>query len=211
VPEDAQPCATLETVPERGGEHRSAPPGWIEALAAHGVAASAAELFFRRHHTALARRTRSGGRELALAFDATTGAELGEPATGSRRYIDLGSHLRLMSPDGRYVSVHTHPSDCAPSLADALLLFRAAPVQAVVVVGARGTWYALSRVGPLGSPDTLVAAYSSADATLRADRTPETAGMSSRAAACWRSHEVWLRIAARHGLRYTRVEVRSGW
>ena len=127
------------------------------------------------------------------------------------RSILLDPLLRLMRRDGAYAVVHTHPSDGPFSEWDALLLFLRPEVRALVVVGARGTVYLMSRLSSWTRPlfDELAQAYGDANAR-RDDETARliAAGTMARwAARCEQVHRAWAEIARPFGLRYTRVEV----
>lgn len=143
-------------------------------------------------------------------LDADSGEQVGGLLVGERTHIDLAAHLRAMRVDREYLSVHTHPSDCSFSRDDALLLFVRPTIRAVVVLGARGSVYVLSRLGreTLPSSDVLVAAHR--EAFEQQGRTYEeavaTGSVSNRAAKCARAHAVWQTIATPCGLRYTRTE-----
>jgi hypothetical protein len=180
------------------------------ALGAHGLAepARAAVAGWVRRLVAVTRET---GAEHAMMFDADSGAQLDGLLAGERKWINIAPLLGLMRPDGAYCVVHTHTSDGAFSDADPLPLFLRPPVRAIVVVGARGTVYAMSRSPSWTrrSYDDLLQAYRETfDSLRRATADAIADGTMPR----WRAeseqvHGVWTRIAGPFGLRYTRAEV----
>jgi hypothetical protein len=144
-------------------------------------------------------------------FEADTGERVGGVERGERKSVNLAPLLRLMRPSGAYAVVHTHTSDGAFSDGDTLLLFLRPLVRAIVVVGVRGTVYAMSRSPDWIRPsfDDLAQAYWDAFRSLQR-RTDDA--IAARAVPRWKAeseqvHSVWVGIAAQFGLRYTRVEV----
>lgn len=146
------------------------------------------------------RDTRRRGVEFAAMVDAETGAEIGRVLSGTPDGGDIRPHLALMQPGRRYVQMHTHPGNTAPSHIDVLLLLTQEQVQTVAVVGVDGSWYALSR----GSSGRVASAHDAAERLVRT--LHRLAAAEPSAPLRDRSHRAWLEIAQDLGLRYDRVQ-----
>ncbi len=183
-------------------------------LAAHAVGLPACAVIAHRVRRLVA-ATRERGREHGLMVDADSGQQAGRLLVGEEKSVDLAPILRLIRADREYVVVHSHTSDGPFSDADPLLLFLKPRVRAIVVVGARGTVYAMSRLPWWERPsfDALLQAYADEFAALAAETAETIAGgtMPRWRAECERVHRVWLRIGEPFGLLYTRSEVERRW
>lgn len=191
------------------GRRRSSPPAaLVQALAEHGIGAEA--------HRAVAstvdllrRLTRQTDREHASLVEADAGQQVGKVVVGLRTEIDLAPLIRLMSPSHRYVSLHSHTTDGPFSIEDAALLFVRPEVHLLMVVGAGGSTYLLSRSrSPVRHRfDQLLRAFRAAEAAReREKRLAVIEGrLSARAARAEQVHAIWSAIAGEYDLRYTAV------
>jgi hypothetical protein len=115
-----------------------------------------------------------------------------------------------MHPDRRYVTLHTHPASSAFSDLDVSTFIGVAMLMVMVVVGADGSWYVLSKPKGAQLPDPVEAAQ-----RLRAEvmrlmpwHRAQVQARRLEPREAWRahSHEAWLVVAPELGLRYSRVE-----
>jgi hypothetical protein len=86
-----------------------------------------------------------------------------------RTAVDVEDHRRLMHRARRYVMLHTHAASSAFSDSDVSTFVGAAMLLLMVVIGADGTWYMLSKP---------------ADANLCEPLEPHD-GSVPRSCACW--------------------------
>jgi hypothetical protein len=108
------------------------------------------------------------------------------------------------------VQIHTHPNSSAPGRNDVAVLLGRQNIRAVVVIGADGTWYVLSKPprGPHLDIGTVIERWLTARDGLDRVYVPLVESGSLPAKAAWRrqTHEMWLRIAPGLKLRYDRAE-----
>ncbi|MDD2486440.1 MAG: hypothetical protein PHO05_07835 [bacterium] len=142
-------------------------------------------------------RTVDAGVEFAAMVDAETGEKAGGIIQGEKREASIGRHLLAMQPRRRYIMLHTHSSNTAPSLEDVKHL--ADPwlenrVQTMYIVGVDGTRYLLSR-----KPGARVAtAAETMKAFSEEERRLEKVHKSKKAL----YHALWKNIAGKLGLIY---------
>ncbi len=143
-------------------------------------------------------------------LDAATGEMTGAIIRGERLRTDIGSRIDAMRPGLTYVQIHTHPGSRSFSPEDMLLLATFPSVRAMVVAGIDGTTYVASYTVEMSKPnaETLLPAWDAEWDTLLLFYGPLIVSgvLTLDAAARAQSHEVWLRLAPRFGLRYDRVE-----
>lgn len=141
-------------------------------------------------------RTRRRGLEHAAMVNVETGTTVGRVISGEEDAVDLRLHVAAIVRDRRYVQFHTHPGNTSFSDADVAVLLSWDQIQAV---GVDGTWYALSRVdGPKTPARKAADAFLSEFNRLR-DAHPDLPLREL-------THQIWLTIADRLGLRYDRVQ-----
>jgi hypothetical protein len=187
------------------------PPGHqdrLDALVRHGVGPPAVAAVVRAAQ-AVRRLTREHDVEVAATVDADSGAEPAPIVRGTRRSVDVTSHLRALVPGREYVMLHSHPESESFSSRDAVWLVARPVVRVLVVVGKNGSWYLLSRdpARPLATARALTEAVQGAYDRLSPPgdlaRTRGAAGRASRLRDV--SHQVWANLAAGLGFRYDRL------
>lgn len=198
--------------PAAGGAGGGETPGGavVQALIAHGISDTTARVVDDIGR-GLRQRTRAAGVEFAAMVDAESGVRLGEIRGGIVNEVDVAAHLRQMAPGRRYVQIHTHPASSSFSGQDAGLMVTYGGIHSMVVAGADGTVYILSKSPMAAIPDRTAvrAAYYQEKAQLQ----PKYDDLVSRGQLpadndlVWKehSHEIWQNITSRLGLRYTRV------
>jgi hypothetical protein len=155
-------------------------------------------------------RTVEAGVEFAVSLDAETATPIGPPLGGTAVQVDIDDDVRLMQRDRRYVTLHTHPASSAFSDLDVSTFIGVAMLMVMVVVGADGRCYVLSKPKDAHLPEPVEAAQ-----RLRAEvirlmpwyrAQVQARRLEPREA--WRahSHAAWLAVAPELGLRYSRVE-----
>jgi hypothetical protein len=120
-------------------------PEVIALLRAHGVPSAAARLLARLGET-LRRQTDQEGTEFAILVDLEDEQQAGHVLQGDEDRVPLTSHLRLLQPGRRYAHLHTHPWSTSFSDFDLAILLQNIPLRTIVVVGADGSWYLLSKL-----------------------------------------------------------------
>lgn len=151
-------------------------------------------------------------KEWAAMLDIHFGAECGPWCSGEADQVDIADQLRT-SGEREVMSLHTHPCNASFSSRDAEVLLANPTIRALVVIGADGTLYVLSRDLTSGMNYAQVRYQvesmhkSQVQALATAYRALRRAGYLTRAAA-WRAHsqETWERIGTTLGLLYDRVE-----
>jgi hypothetical protein len=143
-------------------------------------------------------------------LDAETGEMTGAIIRGERLRTHIGPHIEGLHPNRDYVQLHSHPGSRSFSPEDIVLLAAFRSVHAMVVVGADGTTFIASFMTGASSLDaeTLLSAWDAEWDTLLFFYGPliVSGTLTPDDAARAQSHEVWLRLAPRFGLRYDRVE-----
>jgi hypothetical protein len=184
----------------------------VSALREHGASPAAA---VRASEMAdqLERRTRGSGRECCALLDLTTGAQVGPIVDGTQDRVPrdrLDSQLRAMQAGRRYLQLHTHPRSAAFSSHDGVLLTTWPEIHGLVVRGADGTTYLLSKT------DAILSTERAEDVAQHWMRERDRLNVrfyllrrrfgDDRAAWKLVADEIWRRIAPELGLRYDRVE-----
>jgi hypothetical protein len=147
--------------------------------------------------------------EYGATFDLDVGQAIGGVLAGGGDDLDLEPHLRLLEPHHRYVTLHTHPASRPPSLRDSTVLSSNPLIRALVVVGADGTWYSLSRQPQVPQPsdrearETIGAAFMIVRA--QAVAAQRTRGWTDEQTLDVLLHSLWSHTAPRLGLRYDRL------
>ncbi len=119
----------------------------VRFLIGIGIADHVAPIIAKRGEFLRRRMARSGGRtEFASAFDAVTGRSLGRILAGTGVEIDVSAYFAAMEPTRGYIIMHTHPGGAPPSIRDVVTFYEEPTLNHSLVVGADGTWYALTRV-----------------------------------------------------------------
>lgn len=186
--------------------------GLVSLLQDHGLTLEAAREV-ERLAGELLNLTRQAGVELAGMVDADSGERLGDSLQGERSEVDITAHVALMLPTHRYVQVHTHPAGGSFSDDDLREVLAVGGWAAMLVLGADGTSYVLSKsVSEFqATPDQAAIAWRRellsiwrAQVTNPVDvLTEDTRRQAMREA----THEVCVRITGGLGLRYARLEV----
>jgi hypothetical protein len=155
-------------------------------------------------------QTEEHGVEFAALLDADSGRRVGRILGGRGDQVDASPHLRAMRPGREYLALHTHPDSTAFSQADAALLLLFPRIRALSLVGADGTWYALSVAPNLARPNPVDLAFAMRQRYLALRPSYEarsrTGELTQAAARRELSHELWTDVARQFGLRYHRVE-----
>lgn len=142
--------------------------------------------------------------------NAATGALVGGQLGGAVDGVDISFHLNAMTPRRSYVHLHTHPGSSSFSHVDAGLLVTYQSLHTLMIVGADGTWYLLTKrpgVAP-ASVEAVGVVYHHARVALRPRYRALVLSGAMTTDAAWRehSHAIWRAIAHGLGLRYDRVE-----
>jgi hypothetical protein len=95
-----------------------------DALVRHGVGPAAVEAVVRAARS-VHRLTREHGVEVAATVDAESGEEPAPIVRGTRRSVDVTSHLQVLVPDRAYVMLHSHPGSESVGWQDGGWLIRA--------------------------------------------------------------------------------------
>ena len=186
------------------------PAGARDVLIEHGLTDAGASAVMQCAPRLL-RQTRATEHEFGVLLDADSGVQYETTLEGTRTELPIGAfvpRLRGQRGPGEYVFVHTHPSDRSFNAQDAIMLFVFARVRALVALGARGTWYLLSRTGPLPSSDRMTAACRDYLAEHQPGAMLRVAqGQTSRVAAeRVLLHDLWTANKDDLCLRYNRVQ-----
>jgi len=181
----------------------------LHVLTRHGISDAAARAIQAVSQDVRA-RTLAHRVEFAAMLDAETGEMIGAIIQGERLRTEIRSHIDAMRSERGYVQVHTHPGSRSFSPEDMVLLAAFRTVCAMVVAGADGTMYVASFVAEARSLDTelILSAWDAEWDILLLFYGPliVSGALTLDEAARAQSHEVWLRLAPRFGLRYDRVE-----
>src|SRR5437870_2854515 len=89
-----------------------------DSLARHGVGSAAVDAVVRAARS-VHRLTRQHDVEVAATVDAESGEEPAPMVRGTRRSVDMTSHLRALTPSREYVMLHSHPESESFSWQDA--------------------------------------------------------------------------------------------
>jgi hypothetical protein len=158
---------------------------------------------------ALRARTIRDQVEYGATFDLDSGHAIGGILMGEGNDLDIYSHLALLEPTHHYVTLHTHPASRPPSLQDGAVLSAHLLICSLMIVGANGTWYALSRqpgvpqVSEREAREMIGAAFMIVRAGALAAQ--QAHGWTDEQTLDVLLHSLWSRIAPRLGLRYDRL------
>lgn len=78
-------------------------------------------------------------------FDAVDGVSVGRIVAGTGTEVDISPYFDAMGLGRHYIALHTHPGSSPFSLRDVALFFETRRLSHSFVVGADGSWFALSR------------------------------------------------------------------
>ena len=179
-----------------------------EALVVHDIpapAAAKAEIFAEE----IRALTEREGVEFAGMLDVDSQTRLGAILRGTQHSVDISPHLAAMQPGRRYIQLHAHGNSSAFSDADAAVLVEHPEIAAIGVLGVDGTAYSLSRI-PGGITSNRHEIYyrfwGQAELLKPKYQQKIMAGEMTKAEA-WKeqTHEVWVQIAQKLGLRYQRI------
>jgi proteasome lid subunit RPN8/RPN11 len=187
----------------------------IDLIIRHGATTLAAQAVVVLAEDLLAQMRREPDpdrqREHAGMVDARAGDRIGPITVGTRLGVGFEAQFQAASQRGvtGAIAVHTHPGSSSFSEADASAFDQAPLVTLLVVVGADGTWYALS-LQPDVTPPTraeIEERYKEAfDHLAPAYAALSNTGSLSEGRA-WQelTHDIWDAVAPGLGLRYDRI------
>lgn len=181
----------------------------LRALRLHGLSEAAITGAIRLAPDLLA-RTRRESLEFAVILDRESGALAGNVIAGESDQIDLSAALARLVRAHQFLQIHTHPGSTSFSDADVAMLVGQTALAAVIVLGADGTVYILSKsrgVVPAAPLAAMVEWNREYAARFPRYRRAVLAGDLSVAEAAKRhSHTVMQGLAPRFGVTYQRLE-----
>lgn len=140
-------------------------------------------------------------------LDADRGLPVGSAISGTENEVNILRHLQAVEarPGDFFVQIHTHPHSLSFSDRDLVLLADSRQIVALVVAGADGTWYVLSKTAAYTLPPTKQGSQEAFRALWDAMEDVAAAAGAVETDDRERRHLAFERAAPALGLRYDRV------